>query len=93
MALRDLWGVGALMIFMVLCGAILFYFFVYTLFSRYAQGETVTIVLPHLKPIAVQLPPNTTLHVLGSLMVGVVLYLALDYFLSLARQRSSRSRQ
>lgn len=79
------------MIVIVLMGAVLFYLFVYILFYRYAQGEVLTfIIIDRHPPLEVRLSPNAALSALQWLLVAVVIYLVLDYGISVARHRLRR---
>ncbi|MCS6862945.1 MAG: hypothetical protein NZT92_21785 [Abditibacteriales bacterium] len=79
------------MIVLVLLGAVAFYWFVYSLFSRYAQGEVLTVItLDRWQPLEVRLSPDATLSALQWLLVAVMVYLVLDYAVSLVRRHLRR---
>lgn len=79
------------MIIVVLLGAILFYLFVYLLFSHYARGEVIAVIsLNRWKPIDVRISSSAALCALEWLLVAVIVYLVLDYSISLVRQNSRR---
>ncbi len=77
--------------FISLLGALLYYLYVYALFSQYAQGKTLTtITFSNWQPFYVRLSPRAALLSLEWLMVSAVVYLVLDYGISLARQSYRR---
>ncbi len=79
------------MIIIVLLGAVLFYLFVYLLFAHYARGEVIAVIsLNRWKPIDVRITSSAALSALEWLLVAVIVYLVLDYSISLVRQNSRR---
>jgi hypothetical protein len=79
------------MITIVLLGAILFYLFVYLLFTHYARGEVIAVIsLDRWKPIDVRLSSSAALSALGWLLVAAMVYLVLDYGFALVRQNRRR---
>ncbi len=79
------------MIALSILGGVLFYCFVYTIFSQYAEGKILmSLPLNLSQPLYLRLSPDAALLALKWLIAAAFIYLALDFIVAIARQSSRR---
>ncbi len=79
------------MIALSIVGVLLFYGFVYMLYSQYAQGKILaTIALDNFPPLYLRLSPEAALLSLKWLVIAVGVYLVLDCGVALVRPTRRR---
>lgn len=77
------------MIALSLLGGVLFYCFVYTLFSQYAEGKVLMSLPLNLpQPLYLRLSPDAALLALKWLIAAAFVYLALDFLVAIVRHSS-----
>lgn len=79
------------MIALSMLGGVLFYCFVYTIFSQYAEGKVLMSLPLNLpQPLYLRLSPDAALLALKWLIAAAFVCLTLDFIVAIARQSSRR---